>query len=106
MASMIVTFPTVWAHLIGQLLYYMGDDHIVFGSDSLWYGGPQWQIDALWRFQIPDQIQDKWKYPSFDYGAKQYPRPEQRAALRLVWLRDTAGRHPRQPVQTRQFGGL
>ena len=23
MASMIVTFPTVWAHLIGQLLYYM-----------------------------------------------------------------------------------
>jgi hypothetical protein len=70
MASMIVTFPTVWAHLIGQLLYYMGDDHIVFGSDSPWYGGPQWQIDALWRFQIPDQIQDKWKYPSFDYGAK------------------------------------
>jgi uncharacterized protein len=70
MASMIVTFPTVWAHLIGQLLYYMGDDHIVFGSDSLWYGGPQWQIDALWRFQIPDQIQDKWKYPSLDHGAK------------------------------------
>jgi hypothetical protein len=70
MASMIVTFPTVWAHLIGQLLYYMGEDHIVFGSDSLWYGGPQWQIDALWRFQIPDQIQDKWKYPSLDYRAK------------------------------------
>jgi hypothetical protein len=70
MASMIVTFPTVWAHLIGQLLYYMRDDHIVFGSDSLWYGGPQWQIDGLWRFQIPHQIQDKWRYPSLDNGAK------------------------------------
>jgi len=70
MASMIVTFPTVWAHLIGQLLYYMGSDNIVFGSDSLWYGGPQWQIDALWRFQIPDQIQDKWKYPQLDEYAK------------------------------------
>ncbi|MBV8934260.1 MAG: amidohydrolase family protein [Alphaproteobacteria bacterium] len=70
MASMIVTFPTVWAHLIGQLLYYMGEDNIVFGSDSLWYGGPQWQIDALWRFQIPDQIQDKWNYPSLDDNAK------------------------------------
>jgi len=70
MASMIVTFPTVWAHLIGQLLYYMGEDQIVFGSDSLWYGGPQWQIDALWRFQIPDQIQDRWKYPSLDHRAK------------------------------------
>ena len=70
MASMIVTFPTVWAHLIGQLLYYMGSDNIVFGSDSLWYGGPQWQIDALWRFQIPDQVQDKWRYPQLDAYAK------------------------------------
>ncbi len=33
-ASMVVTFPTVLAHLMGQLLYYMGSDHIVFGSDS------------------------------------------------------------------------
>jgi predicted TIM-barrel fold metal-dependent hydrolase len=63
MASMIVTFPTVWSHLIGQLMYYMGSDHIVFGSDSLWYGGPQWQVEALWRFQIPDQIAEKWHYP-------------------------------------------
>ena len=23
----------------------------------MWYGGPQWQIDALWRFQIPDVLQ-------------------------------------------------
>ena len=64
MASMIVTFPTVWSRLIGQLLYYMGSDHIVFGSDSLWYGGPQWQVDALWRFQIPDQIAEQWNYRS------------------------------------------
>lgn len=70
MASMIVTFPTVWAHLIGQLLYYMGSDNIVFGSDSLWYGGPQWQIEALWRFQIPDRIRERWHYPEFDVGAK------------------------------------
>ena len=42
----------------------------MFGSDSLWYGGPQWQIDALWRFQIPAQIQDKWKYPSLTRAAK------------------------------------
>src|SRR6266566_10156710 len=70
MASMIVTFPTVWAHLIGQLLYYMGEDNIVFGSDSLWYGGPQWQIEALWRFQIPESITDKWDYPELTRAAK------------------------------------
>ena len=62
-ASMVVTFPTVLAHLMGQLLYYMGGDHIVFGSDSPWYGGPQWQIEALWRFQIPDEIRERWGYP-------------------------------------------
>jgi hypothetical protein len=70
MASMIVTFPTVWAHMIGQLLYYMGEDNIVFGSDSMWYGGPQWQIEALWRYQIPEQIADKWDYPQLTYAAK------------------------------------
>jgi predicted TIM-barrel fold metal-dependent hydrolase len=70
MASMIVTFPTVWAHLIGQLLHYMGPDNIVFGSDSLWYGGPQWQIEALWRSQIPDNIRERWGYPQLTEGAK------------------------------------
>jgi len=70
MASMIVTFPTVWSHLIGQLLYYMGEDNIVFGSDSMWYGGPQWQIEALWRSQIPDDIADRWNYPQLTKAAK------------------------------------
>jgi uncharacterized protein len=69
-ASMVVTFPTVWAHSIGQMLYYMGEDNIVFGSDSMWYGGPQWQIEAMWRSQIPDDIADKWGYPPFTYEAK------------------------------------
>ncbi len=72
MASMIVTFPTVWAHFIGQLLHYMGPTNIVFGSDSLWYGGPQWQIEALWRSQIPDDIADRWGYPPLTEGAKRH----------------------------------
>jgi predicted TIM-barrel fold metal-dependent hydrolase len=70
MASMIVTFPTVWAHLIGQLLYYMGPERIVYGSDSLWYGGPQWQIEALWRYRIPDDIRERWDYPQLTNEAK------------------------------------
>ena len=70
MASMIVTFPTVFAHLIGQLLYYVGEDNIVYGSDSVWYGGPQWQIEALWRFQIPESIRQTWGYPQLTDTAK------------------------------------
>ena len=48
-ASSVVTFPTVAAHIMGQLMKFMGPDRIVFGSDSVWYGSPQWQIDALWQ---------------------------------------------------------
>ena len=64
-ASSIVTFPTVAAHIMGQLLKFMGPDRIVFGSDSVWYGSPQWQIDAMWRFQIPEAMRRKYGYPEF-----------------------------------------
>ncbi len=53
-ASSVITFPSVCAHILGQGLRFFGEDRIVFGSDSVWYGAPQWQIEALWRFQIPD----------------------------------------------------
>jgi hypothetical protein len=50
----------------------MGSEHIVFGSDSLWYGGPQWQVEALWRFQIPDEIAERWDYPQLtEYDKRQ-----------------------------------
>jgi hypothetical protein len=62
-ASAIVTFPTVAAHLLGQLLKFMGPDRVVFGSDSVWYGSPQWQIEALWRFQIPEDMRRRYGYP-------------------------------------------
>lgn len=62
-ASSIVTFPTVAAHIMGQLMMYLGPDRIVFGSDSVWYGSPQWQIDAFWRFQIPEEMRERYGYP-------------------------------------------
>jgi predicted TIM-barrel fold metal-dependent hydrolase len=69
-ASSVVTFPTVTAHILGQLLMFKGPKQIVFGSDSLWYGSPQWQIEALWRFEIPEQIRERWGYPELDEDAK------------------------------------
>jgi len=63
-ASTIVTFPTVAAHIMGQLMKYMGSDRIIFGSDSVWYGAPQWQIEALWRFQIPEELRERYGYPA------------------------------------------
>ena len=69
-ASCVVTFPTVAAHLLGQLMRFMGEDRIVFGSDSVWYGSPQWQIEALWRFQIPDDLRRQYDYPELTDTAK------------------------------------
>jgi hypothetical protein len=66
----VTTFPTVCAHILGQLLKYWGPDRIVFGSDSLWYGAPQWQIEALWRFQIPEAMAQKYGYPRLDESTR------------------------------------
>jgi hypothetical protein len=36
---------------------------VVWGSDSVWYGSPQWQIEAMRRLEIPDDVMQKmgWK---------------------------------------------
>jgi hypothetical protein len=69
-ASSVITFPSVAAHVMGQLMKFMGPDRILFGSDSVWYGSPQWQIDALWRFQIPEDLREKYGYPELTPEAK------------------------------------
>ena len=35
----------------------MGADHGVWGSDSVWYGSPQWQIEAVRRLEMPTEMQ-------------------------------------------------
>jgi uncharacterized protein len=62
-ASSVITFPSVCAHILGQALKFLGEDRVVFGSDSVWYGAPQWQIEALWRFQIPEAMRTRYGYP-------------------------------------------
>jgi predicted TIM-barrel fold metal-dependent hydrolase len=69
-ASTVITFPTVCAHLLGQFMKFMGEERIVFGSDSVWYGGPQWQIEAMWRFEIPDDMRRQYGYPQLTKAAK------------------------------------
>src|SRR5919198_3283855 len=69
-ASCVVTFPTVCAHVLSQLMKYMGPERIVFGSDALWYGAPQWQLEAFWRFQIPEDMAKKYGYPQLTEGDK------------------------------------
>jgi hypothetical protein len=40
----------------------LGVDHVLWGSDSVWYGSPQWQIEALRRLEIPEDMQKKYGF--------------------------------------------
>ena len=45
--------------MIGVLIKGMGADHVVWGTDALWTGSPQWQIEGLRRIEIPEDLQKK-----------------------------------------------
>jgi len=50
-------------HLLGKLLTSFGAERILWGTDSIWYGTPQWQIDALKTFRMPQRLMDEFGYP-------------------------------------------
>ncbi len=50
-------------HLLGKLIKGFGADHVIWGTDSIWYGTPQWQINALKTFQMPPQLMEEFGYP-------------------------------------------
>ena len=44
--------PTSAAHALGKLVKAVGEDNVLWGTDSIWYGSPQDQIEAFRAFQI------------------------------------------------------
>lgn len=54
--------PEACMHLIGKNVKLYGADHVVWGTDCLWWGSPQWVIDAFKRFQISDEMCEKFGY--------------------------------------------
>src|SRR5258705_12375976 len=58
-ATCAVASPRFAADFIGTLIKGLGADHVIWGTDSLWYGSPQWQIEAMRRLEIPEDMQKK-----------------------------------------------
>ena len=61
---------TAAQHLIGKLLKYLGEDHVVWGTDCILYGTPQPQIESFRRFQITPQFQEMYGYPELTPAIK------------------------------------
>lgn len=56
-AGCAVSHPRHAAALVGTLVRGLGWDHVLWGTDSVWYGSPQWQIEAFRRLEIPPDMQ-------------------------------------------------
>jgi hypothetical protein len=68
---------------------------VVWGTDAIWTGAPQWQIEAFRRLEIPEDIRKKYGYAELgpadgriknmifgENNARLYNfKPEHRAAL-------------------------
>ena len=55
--------PDGAAHALGKLLKHCGADNVLWGTDSIWYGSPQDQIQAFRTFQIAAELRAKHGYP-------------------------------------------
>ena len=55
--------PSSAAHALGKLFKHVGQDNVLWGTDSIWYGSPQDQIQAFRTFQISESLQAIHGYP-------------------------------------------
>jgi predicted TIM-barrel fold metal-dependent hydrolase len=54
--------PDSAAHIIGKLVKHIGEENVLYGSDCIWYGSPQDQIQAFRAFQISEALQERHGY--------------------------------------------
>ena len=55
--------PVMCMHMLGQMIQTAGADHVLWGTDSIWGGSPQGQIQRLRRLKMKAELIDKYKYP-------------------------------------------
>ncbi len=62
-ALMVSSSPLLVAHVLGMIIDAFGADHLLWGTDSIWWGSPQWQIEAFRRLEMPDELMKRfgWK---------------------------------------------
>ena len=72
-SSFAITFlesPAKAAFFIGRLLATLGSRNILWGTDCVWWGSPQWLIDAFKTLQIPAPMRERYGFPPLTRKAK------------------------------------
>ncbi|MGE0358785.1 MAG: amidohydrolase family protein [Burkholderiales bacterium] len=55
--------PDSAAHALGKLFLAVGESNVLWGTDSIWYGSPQDQIQAFRAFRIAGDLRERHGYP-------------------------------------------
>lgn len=67
--NFIVRAPRQFAEVLGKLLFWCGEDKIIYGSETpIWH--PQWALRAFWEFEIPKDLMEGYGYPQLTEQAK------------------------------------
>jgi uncharacterized protein len=61
-AMTLVAQPRLCAAVMGILLRGLGPGRVCWGTDALWTGSPQWQIEGLRRLEIPNDMKSKYGF--------------------------------------------
>ena len=67
----LLTVPDQAAHALGKLLKRVGEQRVLWGTDSIWFGSPQPQIMAMRAFEITSEYQELYGYPALTADVKQ-----------------------------------
>ncbi len=85
--TLIIADPVMCMHGIGKNVKTYGSDHVIWGTDCLWWGSPQWAIDAFKRFQISDEMCEKFGYTKLTTADKKKIFGENAAKLYKIDLK-------------------
>jgi len=67
--NFVVRSPRQFAEWIGKLMFWCGEDKIIYGSETpIWH--PKWALDAFWDFEIPQDLVEGYGYPQLTEQAK------------------------------------
>ncbi|MGD9589093.1 MAG: amidohydrolase family protein [Pyrinomonadaceae bacterium] len=58
----VITQPKLCAYMLGLMIRDFGEDHVLWGTDSIWWGSPQWQIEAFRRLQMPEDLMKRFGF--------------------------------------------